>query len=599
MSIRTTIMLLALVTALGGFILWSQPGRPVDERNIFEFAPSMRLDPEQINTLSVEAGGNVYHLEKSDQRWRLVHPVEAAANESAVLRLIDALVEARWTQHLTEADQKEADTSPADYGLAPGRATITLGAGDIRSTLMVGRLSADGREMYVRRGDLASIFVTTRDIEAALPASELDLRDRRLIHITPDRVRRVEWLTRQGPLEVARNEDNHWRLVRPVNAAAHDAAVRQWLDKLYEFRIHEFIAESMAAASLYGFDAPHRQLILTGPDAGAPYVLKIGQAVNAAETEYYASISGQEQVFSVSREVVDWLDPRMRDFRDYRLCPFNASEVTGIEMIDDERVLQIRLATQQVWEITSPNPMPVAAQKVAAFLEAWTGTPVEEFIDPPHSDLSIYGLDITNRTLRLLRAAAESDPGFPLIIGATNTTGAFYAKTPTGPVMELPSTLLDFFHATPLPFRDDVVFSFAADEITRIAQTIAGITYAVEAVDGQFRPVVPGFAPDTDAIQGLLFRGSRIEASRLIAENPTDLAIYGLDPPYAQIIFGMATGGMQRVLLLGHTADDGTRYATQQGIELVFTMTAESGAALLQPVAHPEAPVLPPPGALP
>ncbi|MGA1531169.1 MAG: DUF4340 domain-containing protein, partial [Kiritimatiellia bacterium] len=151
---------------------------------------------------------------------------------------------------------------------------------------------------------------------------------------------------------------------------------------------------------------------------------------------------------------------------------------------------------------------------------------------------------------------------------------------------------LDQFTINPMNFRVPQVLALSAGEVQRIAQTMAGITYAVELREGLYRASGAGEVPDTDAINEILFRSSNLQAISFIEEDPSDLTTYGLDPAFAQVVFGLASSGLNRVLLLGSALPDGEgRYAMLQGTDLVFTLDNAATTALLKPVANPLAPV--------
>jgi hypothetical protein len=590
---RTTLLLMLAVIALGAYLLITREQSALDERSVMAARRAFRFDPDRIENIRIETPDGLFMLERADATWRMAHPVSARADVDAAGRIIDTVTSLRWSQVISARDQQELKLSLADYGLDQPRASIELSGGSTGFSLLFGRDTPDGRGMYLKRDDLPDIFVTARDLLAVLPASALDLRDRRLMTVLPDRVRRVEWLTRNGPVQASRLGGEQWQIDRPVSARANGPAIRQWLDRMYAFQVHEFIAESVAAGSLYGFDEPTRQVTI-GDDTGETYVLKIGNAVDAAATAYYASIQGREQVFSVLKEVADWLQPVSGQFRDYRVMTLPVAEIKSIRMTDSDYTIELNLNTQGIWEVVSPKRFTAYPARVEELLEAWSGTPAQAFVDPPFTDLAAYGLQTTNRQLRFARKL-DGKADFSLALGATNLTGSFYASMPgIASILEMPGSLLEQFTVNPMNFRDPQVLALSAGEVQRIAQTVAGITYAVELREGLFRASGAGEVPDTDAINEMLFRASNLQALSFIEEDPSDLTPYGLEPAFAQVVFSLASSGLNRVLLFGSSAPEGGgRYAMLQGIDLVFTLDDASATAMLKPVANPLAPTPP------
>lgn len=607
MRFSTTMILLLLVVLLGGYLFVTEPSGETDERRVLITRQGARLIPERIRGIRIDTPSGVYILAQTNRAWRLTYPVNANADPNAVAQILETLNDLRWSQRINAAEQQSGGITPETHGFTPPRASFTLEDGDQNITVIIGRDSPGAQDLYIRRDDMDDIFVTGRQLLDIIPASALTLRDRRLINLPPDRVRRIEWTTREGPFHVARTDGDAWQIEQPVVARAHGPAIRQWLNRMYEFVIHEFVAETVAAAALYGFDQPVRQVALMGDHTSGGFVLRIGNPADKGSAFYYANVLGQDQVFTVPAEVVNWIEPARRSMRDYRLMVAAPMDISSIYMADGDTSIQLARDTQGVWEVTAPLRTPADNARVEQLIQAWTCATVREFIDPPIRDLTPYGLQTTSRIVRLSRTATTNAPvtatdrDMTLILGTPTGSGAFFAMPASGaPVMELHPDLLNHFTVSPLAFRDPVVLTIDRASVQRIIQQTSGVTNAVETTNGLFRATLAGHATDTDAIDNVLHQVSRLEALQFIEENPADLARYGLGTPYAQVTVGLSTGGLSRILLIGSAAwPEGQRYAMRQGTDVVFTLSTQSVHSLLAPVSNPIAPLSPAPPSTP
>lgn len=555
---------------------------------------AFHFDPSEAVGLHIETPGARYALSATNGDWRIVQPVSGPADNNAVLRILDNLADLRWVQMISPGDTSASDVNEGHLGFNPPRVSLAIQFGSDSMEVQVGRDTPSGHQMYLKRSGLQDIFVVNRDLLKALPASLLDLRDRRLVSIPPARIRHIEWKSSdRGEFSASRDENEQWAIESPVHARGSGSEIRQWLDELYDLSMLEFIAESVAAGSLYGFDQPLVELSLFGGAASTPCVLRVGRAVDYTQSEYYASLAGQDAVFSISGTSLALLSPDLDRLRDHRLMTIQPNEISHIEMIDHDRNLVLARNTHRVWEVVAPKRFLASGIFVHQLLDKWTGATVNRFIDKEDVDMSAAGLDTTNRIIALSRRtieraetlAASGKPDFAVTIGTPIDGGFFYARNMAdGELLRLPGELLESFVVDPMLWRDPVVLALNSTNIHRIIQVLGDSRWEVEKSNNTFRATMPQTVPVGDAIDSLLGVAERVVAARFIAEDVMDLASYGLDKPHAQIILGMVSAGINRVLLIGGALPGGQHYATIQGSDVVFIISEDNANRFLRPI---------------
>jgi len=605
MSPRTTILLLITVILMGAYIQFGERRRDNTDERKAAARLAIRFDPDSITGLRIESPAGLFILENTNQSWRLISPVHANADDASVLRILDTLAGLRRSEMISPEEMRELNIDDSAYGFNPPRVEIGLSGSGRKITLLIGRDAPSGRQLYMKQADMDDVIVTSRDILATLPNSVLDIRDRRLFSGKPGGIRRIELQAGDKIFHGSRNETDQWNIDRPIFARGASNVIRQWLDGLYEFRIEDFIADSVAAGSLYGFDTPIAQLSLLTDNRAVPQILKIGRAADVAETAYYATLVGQDAVFSVSQEVVQWLRPNTSEFRDNRLLAIPAMNIGYIEMSDGERILQLARSTQNVWEVISPKKFVADDLKIQSLLSTWSGAKVNRFIDNPSQDTNEITLADSRKSIRfsmLIPSPSPSDSGNEtnnhqvanehadvtfLIGGNHETQSVIIAKAGQPYLMELSSSLLDAFTLNPLDFRDPVILAISPAEIRRISQKSEAIDTMVERTNVLFKTKSPQEVPDPDAIDQIISEVTRLFASRLVEEDPPDLSIYGLDQSARQIVFGITgSASINKVILFGNPTGQGETYATIQGTDMVFTLTDHIVDILLKPVAN-------------
>src|SRR5207245_6257075 len=95
-------------------------------------------------------------LKKGDQGWRLVKPVDAPADDTAVKGLVNTLADAEVQRTLDEAPQ-----DPAAFGLDKPSPLVKLSvkSGAEPPPIAVGKNTAIGAKSYVRKGDEPKLYL--------------------------------------------------------------------------------------------------------------------------------------------------------------------------------------------------------------------------------------------------------------------------------------------------------------------------------------------------------------------------------------------------------------------------------------------------------
>lgn len=151
MSARTTVLLLALVVAVGGYLWWDtarHPGgrepRAGAQRQAARAGPPtqrplLSLDPERVVRVRLSHAGSIREAERGPAGW----PAPAIADLLQTLAHIGVLTDIAPDAH-----------AAADYGLDPPRATAEIFVADAPGPLLVllGNRNPPATAVYVRTG---------------------------------------------------------------------------------------------------------------------------------------------------------------------------------------------------------------------------------------------------------------------------------------------------------------------------------------------------------------------------------------------------------------------------------------------------------------
>lgn len=610
----TTLVLLAAVLLLGGYIVLVERKADQQDRRQERARRALRFEPERVTHLRLATAELQATLEREGDGWRLTSPVRARAHAGEVARLLDMLEGLVRSEVITGREQREQNLTPGDFGFARPRARLSLRENGREMTLLIGRDTPLGGNLFVKVETEASIFVASSNLLAALPARVDDLRERRVFQGFPGEVTRVDIRRPDGLLQMARTDQGVWRMQKPFAGRAAYAAVQNLLDRLFEVRVVEFVADTIAAASLYGLDEPSAQVALAGARQPGEQVLRLGRPVEGRTNEVYATLEGTESVFSVPASLLETLAGRAADLRDRRLLTMPAYDIGFIRTAEGEREISLACGEDGRWSVLSPRRFTASDARMQEILGEWTGLRIETFIDNPGTNLVTWGLQPPARRITFARrpppapeaadpagaepgdsitvlVAREEEPNRDLVLVKVEGEESLYRVSRDG-LASLPMQ--------PLFYRDPVVLNVKPEEVRSLVRRVEGQEQAVErtsATNG-FRATGPGRA-DAEAIAGVLDALQTVRADAFVVEDPEALDTWGLAQPRALLTIGLSgQGSIGRALAIGDEAGPGTFFALVRGQNVVFTLPRESYQRLFQPLHQPvteTAPLVEPP----
>jgi hypothetical protein len=217
----------------------------------------LKFDRDKADTLALVKGANSIQLARSGSEWKVIKPVEARSDYSAVEGFLTRLNSANMSKLV---DEKPADL--AKYGLDKPVMTVTIGAGSSKTVLEVGKTEND--ETYARDASRPMVFTVDSTLQGDLNKNFDDYRKKELFEFRPFSLARLRAvLDSPGGAKTYEfekvppakpGEAETWKVTR-VGGSSHNAdpaAMDDLLNKLAGLR-----AESFAGGSTpTGLDKP-------------------------------------------------------------------------------------------------------------------------------------------------------------------------------------------------------------------------------------------------------------------------------------------------------------------------------------------------------
>ncbi|MGK7345777.1 MAG: DUF4340 domain-containing protein [Candidatus Nitrospinota bacterium M3_3B_026] len=260
----------------------------------------VKVDREKAREIIIERPDQRIVLKAAEEgedpvtRWRLVEPIEAKADASAVNGLIFDVERAEGVRIAAEGDY-----DPSDYGLGSQAVKVTIKTDKDHKVVRLGKTGEGGTEKYYAAAEGAdTVLEIDEETYAALTPGLEKLRDRRLFSARADEVGRVV-VERGGQVfEAATEGEDRYLLKSPRERAL---TVQGWNEFVWavlglEFEKEPEKAETPALGA--GFDSPTLKISVYGREGALRAEVTVGAKVEG-EDRYYARVSTDGGIYEI------------------------------------------------------------------------------------------------------------------------------------------------------------------------------------------------------------------------------------------------------------------------------------------------------------
>ncbi|QBG46170.1 DUF4340 domain-containing protein [Verrucomicrobia bacterium S94] len=571
---RTTFVLLISIIVLG-IIIWAQetwraktPYRELKQVRLFN------LDAQTLQSIEFTVSNQTVRCVRENGIWLAGEKDGSmgAADEALIHRMIAGLNSFGKGTTITEKQLSIRGLDPAEYGFDAPTAVITSVDHQGGHSWLVGKKSALGGMVYVKSSADENIYTIPDKLLLVIPKSPDTLRDRVLFPGDAAAVRRVEMRGSNGFVQLVKDPKEGWRVQQAVNAPADPKEVGLFINKIYSFRIEQFIQDNVSDFSVYGLQGDTQQISVIQAD-GASRLLVLGIDNPDKPGYIYARRADDTSVFTVSAELRDLSNVPAEQFRDAGVLSVPPNSISSISITHGEDQLKMEYDGSRDWNITSPVVWKAEPKPISDFVTLWVNAVIHEFeveavVGAPDWIVEFGSIEsgFTNR----LEIFSTKNSREGLLVRIDGEPDLYRIN-----LQKVPDTVID-----PLIYKDRNVWKLDADQISRLSlQTESGSRQTIERVeDDRFIPVeTNGNVRVNEEGVARLLRGLRqVNTSGYITYNPRDLDIYGLENPVAELHIGLSgTNQLGRVLLVGRETPEGY-YSMVKGRDVVFFLDKPS-----------------------
>jgi len=566
---RSTLVLLVAVVVMGAVIAFQEAWRSKVPSREYRRVQLFDLNPGTLLSLRFESSNLVVECVKENGVWMTGEAGGGLgrADEAMVYRLLAGLNSLVKGTVSTAEHLRMRGLDASEYGLDAPTYRITAADNKGRRSWLVGRKVPLAKMLYAKPSDSEDIYTISDSLQEFAPTCPDQLRDRTLFFGEVPGVRRIEIRGDGGFVQLLKEPKSGWQIQQPVAGQADDKAVADFLKRLYQLRIEDFVAENVSDFVVYGLQGESLQVSLGGAD-GVSRMLMVGDEIPERPGFVYARRGDGTSVFALGTNVVGLLNIKLDDLRDVRVLPLPAKAISSVSVSRGADRLALARDGSGQWMLTKPVEWKADARAVAKLLAFWSAAVITEFADstPPADpewmlEFGSVELGETNR-IGVLPTLGKKDG---LHIVRNGEPMPCQINLPL-----VPDSVLD-----PLQYKDRRIWRIRKSDILKVSVERDGqpLQTLERSEEGAFVSALPGTPPlDAGAVGKLLDGLTSVATPEYVAYNPPRLATYGLEEPALSLHIGLSdTNLLGRVLLVGRETESGF-YSMVKGRDVVFLL---------------------------
>jgi hypothetical protein len=345
MKIRSLIVATLILLALGGTLYWSEHHKPTDEsaKVSADTPPAiLKLDETTMNRVELKKkdAEPIVLARNASGTWQIAQPKSLNADQNAVSGAISTLSSLN-SERLVE--DKPSDLK--QYGLDHPAVEVDVTEKDNKTLrLLIGDDTPAGGAVYAMLAGDPRVFTMASYNKTSIDKSLNDLRDKRLLTESADKISRLELIRPGQEIEFGRNKDE-WQILKPKPLRADSLQVGELVGKLTDARVDFSGSDKDLKDTASAF-------VRATPVATARVTDQSGTQelqVRKNKDTYYAKSSAVEGAYKVDSSLGQALDKGLDDFRNKKLFDFGFKDPSKIETHNGSKAFFLSKSGSDWW----------------------------------------------------------------------------------------------------------------------------------------------------------------------------------------------------------------------------------------------------------
>ena len=345
MKIHSLMVATGIFLVLAGVFYWSEHRKSADEsvKASADTPPAiLKLNEAMITRLDIRKKNEpAIQVAKGDSgTWRITQPRPLGADSSTVTAVLSSLA-SLTSERLV--DDKASDLKR--YGFDQPAIEVDITEKDNKTQkLLIGDETPTGSASYAMLAGDPRVFTMANYNKTSVAKSLNDLRDKRLLTVSADKVSRIELVRKNQEIEFGRNKDQ-WQILKPKPMRADGVQVDELERKLTDARMElsGSADNSKEAEAAFARGTPVATVKVT--DESGTQELQ----VRKSKDTYYAKSSVVEGAYKVGSEIGQGLEKSVDDFRNKKLFDFGFNDPNRVELHSGAKAYFLTRSGEDWW----------------------------------------------------------------------------------------------------------------------------------------------------------------------------------------------------------------------------------------------------------
>ncbi len=423
---KSTFAWVIALVALAGYSYLDYDKTRVEEKRKDEATRLIPFYPKDILAISINKEERVIELERWEEGWKIITPINAKADNEAVEKFLGYVTDSR-----NDADYvMDYDPSPerlAEFGLANPTVSVTLKGGKELTpyTLVFGNRAPTKGVAFARLKGKKPVYRVLSYARAEADKDVHYFRDKTVLRLNPLMIDQLVIKRRKGSIRVKLPDSGKWEIEKPIKARADHNRIFELLGMFANAEVKEFISENKDNLKAYGLDEPAIELMLwLSGDSDATVKIQVGDR-SPKKRGYFLTMSDRNNVFLLEEDLISSIPMAANEIRSRDLLFFESDRLRRIEIRKpDKSIVMVRDAGKD-WRKNNINGDKVDFNLVSEMLNELLELKIKDFITDSPKSLKEYGLDPP--AIKLLLWPEKSAMPIYLSVGGKTPAGYVYA----------------------------------------------------------------------------------------------------------------------------------------------------------------------------
>lgn len=360
-----------------------------------------------------------------------------------------------------------------------------------------------------------------------------------LLKVAAKDISRIDLRYPAREIELVRNPDRTWRIVKPIKADADQTAIDGLTQTIAGAPLSKTVVDKPKSLGPFGLDKPAVVLTITTDNKGALPALDVGKT-SPLGNGVYVKRAGAPAVLMTTSDFSGAVTKQLNDLRSHELVSFDMDQANKVTIKNGAGPLIEVDKRGGKWRIVQPARYLADSDAVSRMLTALANARVADFVTDAPKDLGQYGL--ATPQLEVSVFTGKDDARHALLFGLEQPSAykhTLYVKRGSDPyVFTVEDTLIGKVNLSVWDLRDKTVMAFDPLKAGRVEITNHGKQYTLERTKaGKWQVIADGkTSPASDpAVQTFLDELANLKGDKIIADPMGDPKEYGMDQPTEQI----------------------------------------------------------------